>query len=137
MTLKLPQEDKKQIGNIMLATEKLLKKGSHHQQADRRKWGSALSEAIRDFCKRTNASGEMIHLLVEGICWELQDSPLVNMTQHSESSQALIADQELVGWFKFFQADSQSSGVTSIESISKPTSVPSRGQTLALVGFLD
>jgi len=62
-----------------------------------------LTQAIRDFCGNTNVSGEMIHLLVEGIYWEIHDSPLENAQQYPQTLQPLIASQNAIGWDQFFK----------------------------------
>ena len=44
----------------------------------------------------------MTHLLVEGVYWFLQDSPLENIAQYPSSLQPLILSQESIGWDQFF-----------------------------------
>ena len=44
----------------------------------------------------------MTLLLVEGVYWFLQDSPLENSSQYPPSLQPLIASQEDIGWDQFF-----------------------------------
>jgi len=73
------------------------------QQTERKKWSSNLSQAIRDFCGNTNVSGEMTHLLVEGIYWEIHDSPLENAQQYPQALQPLIDSQNAIGWDQFFK----------------------------------
>ena len=45
----------------------------------------------------------MTHLMVEGIYWELQDSPLENIQQYPEYLQPLIECQNRIGWDQLFK----------------------------------
>jgi len=73
------------------------------QHFERKKWSGNLSQALRDFCKRTHVSGEMTHLIVEGVYWEMQDSPLENIQQYPSALQPLINSQNNIGWDQFFK----------------------------------
>ena len=73
------------------------------QQTNRKKWSSNLLKAIRDFCSNTDVSREMTHFMVEGIYWELQDSPLENIQQYPEYLQPLIESQNQIGWDQLFK----------------------------------
>ena len=41
--------------------------------------------------------------MVEGIHWELQDSPLENIQQHPEALQPLMESQNQIGWDQLFK----------------------------------
>ena len=57
---------------------------------------------LRGFCTQTKVSGEMTHLLVEGIYWFLYGSPLENIAQYPQHLHQLIYSQEATGWDQFF-----------------------------------
>ena len=59
-------------------------------------------EELREFCMKTMVTGELTHLLVEGIYWSLQDSPLENVSQYPHSLQSIIQSQESIGWDQLF-----------------------------------
>ena len=44
----------------------------------------------------------MTHLLVEGLYWTLQDSPLENPAQYPSTLQPLIESQDSIGWAQLF-----------------------------------
>ena len=72
------------------------------QHPDRLKWTTNFFEDIRKFCTKTSVSGELTHLLVEGLYWSLHDSPLENAQQYPQQLQPLIASQESIGWEHLF-----------------------------------
>ena len=72
------------------------------QHTDRVKWTTKFFEDIRQFCARTSVSGEMLHLMVEGLYWSIHDSPLENVQQYPQHLQPLISSQEDIGWEQLF-----------------------------------
>ena len=75
--------------------------GLRCQHCDRVKGSTPLLlNNLRIFFTKTNVSGEMVHLLVEGIYYFLHDSPPENI--YPLYLQPLIHLQEEIGWEQFF-----------------------------------